>query len=98
MHTLFFFACTLIRYTVCSPEGAVRLVNGSSHIEGRVEYCSNGVWGTVSSDGFDSFSLQVVCQSALARKLGHLSYGCDGTLWWNCALAPSLSSVFDREK
>ena len=63
MHTFLF---TLICSTVCSPEGAIRLVNGSSPMEGRVEYCSNGVWGTVSGDGFDSLSLQVVCQSALA--------------------------------
>ena len=36
--------------------------NGSNKVEGRVEYCSNGVWGTVSSSGFDIIDGQVVCK------------------------------------
>ena len=46
----------------------MRLVgpNGPNKVEGRVEYCSNGVWGTVSSDGFDVRDAHVVC-----RKLGY---------------------------
>ena len=35
-------------------------------MEGRVEYCSNGVWGTVSRYGFDVRDAHVVC-----RRLGH---------------------------
>ena len=34
--------------------------------EGRVEYCSNGLWGTISSSGFDTRDGEVVC-----RQLGH---------------------------
>ena len=36
----------------------MRLVgtNGpNTTVEGRVEYCSNGVWGTVSGSGFDIY-------------------------------------------
>ena len=46
----------------------MRLVgpNGSNKVEGRVEYCSNRVWGTVSSFGFDLRDAHVVC-----RKLGY---------------------------
>ena len=46
----------------------MRLVgpNGPNKVEGRVEYCSNGVWGTVGSDGFDLRDAHVVC-----RKLGY---------------------------
>ena len=47
----------------------MRLVgtNGPNTVEGRVEYCSNGVWGTVSSYYyFDIRDGQVVC-----RKLGY---------------------------
>ena len=51
----------------CST-GSMRLVgtNGTNTVEGRVEYCSNEVWGTVSSSGFDIRDGQVVC-----RKLGY---------------------------
>ena len=52
----------------CST-GSMRLVgtNGSNTVEGRVEYCSNGVWGTVSSyTNFDIRGGQVIC-----RKLGY---------------------------
>ena len=43
----------------------MRLV-GPNDAEGRVEYCSNGVWGTVSYYGFDVNDGKVIC-----RKLGH---------------------------
>ena len=46
----------------------MRLVgpNGPNKVEGRVEYCSNGVWGIVSRYGFDVRDAHVVC-----RRLGH---------------------------
>ena len=40
--------------------------NGPNTVEGRIEYCSNGVWGPVSSYYFDIRDGQVVC-----RKLGY---------------------------
>ena len=40
--------------------------NGSNKVEGRVEYCSNGVWGTVNNYRFDVKDAHVVC-----RKLGY---------------------------
>ena len=49
----------------------VRLVNGSDENEGRVEVCSNGVWGTVYGGyGWDSRGGIVVC-----RQLGFLNPG-----------------------
>ena len=40
--------------------------NGPDKTEGRVEYCTNGLWGTVSSQrGFGANDGKVVC-----RRLG----------------------------
>ena len=49
-------------------QGSIHLVgpNGPNTVEGRVEYCSNNVWGTISNSGFDTKDGEVVC-----RKIGY---------------------------
>ena len=42
-------------------DGDIRLVNGSSPLEGRVEICMNNAWGTVCNNSFSSSDAEVVC-------------------------------------
>ena len=46
-------------------EGDVRLVEGATRLEGRVEICKNSMWGTVCYNRWDKPDARVVC-----RQLG----------------------------
>ena len=45
--------------------GDVRLMDGNSTSEGRVELCAQGLWGAVTTSRWDSNDAKVVC-----RQLG----------------------------
>ena len=66
-------------------EGDVRLVNGSTTNEGRVEIYHNGAWGTVCDDRFVSDDAEVVCRQlgltgGQAHTRAHFGAG-TGTIW-----------------
>ena len=62
--------CFVPALPVCD-EGSVRLTNNprGSLLDGRVEVCVNGVWGTVCNEGFDKTDATVFCRQ-LGRQLG----------------------------
>ena len=59
----------LLIHTECD-EGDIRLAGRNTSMEGRVEICVSGVWGTVTDDGWTSNDARVVC-----RQLGFSDEG-----------------------
>ena len=47
---------------ICGTQGSLRLVNGSSIYNGRLEICHNNEWGTVCDKGWTNLNAQVVCK------------------------------------
>ena len=64
----------IIHVATSCQERAVRLVNGGSPYEGRVEVCLNEIWGRVCDALWDATDASVVCkQLGFSRysKCGH---------------------------
>ena len=60
------------RFTACTTaeQGNIRLANGSTPYEGRVELCYNNQWGTVCDDSWGGLDAGMAC-----RQLGFSPWG-----------------------
>lgn len=55
-------------------DGEIRLVNGSTALQGRVEVCISGNWGTVCDAGWGAPEAMVACRQLGFSPTGMLLY------------------------
>ena len=67
LHAFYFISTRELYELVCAGcnEGDVRLVEGATRLEGRVEICKDNEWGTVCQTNWEVAEARVVC-----RQLG----------------------------
>ena len=71
VHQLIMLLLALFEYTFTDcTQGDIRLRDGATSLEGRVEICYNNSWSTVCDDSWSSYDASVAC-----RQLGFKGSG-----------------------
>ena len=52
------------------PEGDIRLLEGSTPLEGRVEVCNDNIWSRICDSNWNNVDARIVC-----RQLGFSDVG-----------------------
>lgn len=58
---------------ICN-EGTIRLADGVFDQQGRVEICTNGIWGTICDQGWDDADARILCRDLGYTGTGKISY------------------------
>ena len=57
----------------CTSEGEVRLIGGETSLQGTVQICIGGVWGSVCDSGWGTMDAIVVCNQLDNTTIGEFS-------------------------
>ena len=62
---------------------------------GRLEFCNNGIWGTVCSNLFEALDANVVCRQLGFRSTGDHVYKCIKRVLYSILVLLKRTSVKD---
>ena len=69
----YFYTCMrLMKYIIGCNDGEIRLVGGSTNLEGTVEICFGNLWGLIAESGWGDHDAAATCRQL--RFLGEGKY------------------------
>lgn len=73
----------------------MRLVDGPTANEGRVEVCIHNVWGTICQDEWDESDGNVICRQLEYQQYG-IQYYCNYLHWSVKVQSQSIGLIMDQ--
>ena len=77
-------------------DGDIRLVNGDTQYEGRLEICINNAWGTICRSNTWYNRWTTIDSNVACRQLGHMELGNNYKIVFSTVISQSFKPLYSH--